>query len=287
MRILSDKRCIIGEGPIWNADEGRLYFTNAYGNEICMLDWDSGAVSVRPVSGGAAAFAFDRANRLIISCKDGVYYLNEDGSRDPLYDPEKYTILHANDMKVGPDGRIYVGTQSRRRLRLGDELDGRLYCIAPDGTVRVLLEKLILSNGMDWSPDERFFYHTDSDTKIIREYAFDGTRGEISYTGREVHVPGVDGFAAGMDGKLYIACWGQGHIAIADMQTMCVTGHIPVPARAPASCAFAGPDLRTLVTVTASYRADIAADPHAGFTFVEEMPVCGRQPYRFGAGKNE
>lgn len=29
--ICTEKRCIIGEGPIWNSFEHRLYFTNGFG----------------------------------------------------------------------------------------------------------------------------------------------------------------------------------------------------------------------------------------------------------------
>ena len=39
MKILSKKRCNLGEGPIWNEKEQKLYFTNGYGaNELCIYD---------------------------------------------------------------------------------------------------------------------------------------------------------------------------------------------------------------------------------------------------------
>ena len=38
MKILSEKRCNIGEGPIWNEGEGKLYYTNGGGgNALCII----------------------------------------------------------------------------------------------------------------------------------------------------------------------------------------------------------------------------------------------------------
>ena len=168
MKIIKDKRCVIGEGPIWNDFEKKLYFTNGMENEICTLEVYSGKLEVRPVDVGVAAFAFTKDNRLIVSRCDGVFILNKDNTTEELYDASKISINLANDMKVGPDGRIYVGTQSGKRAGVSDKLDGRLYSIDNKGNVRILLDNLILSNGLEWSIDEKYFYHTDSDTIIIK-----------------------------------------------------------------------------------------------------------------------
>ncbi len=194
MRTIGGKRCIIGEGPIWNEKEGQLYFVNGLENEICSWKPQTGALTVRSVPVGASAIAFDKKNRMIVSRTDGVFILNPDDTTEPLYDTGKYRFDYANDMKVGPDGRIYVGTQSTGRLGLSDRFDGKLFSIDRQGNVRTLLTDLALSNGMDCSMDETRFYHTDSDKNVIREYEFDKDSGEIRYTGREVTVPGVDGF---------------------------------------------------------------------------------------------
>ena len=174
MKILSSTRCNIGEAPIWNTQEQKLYFTNGFGgNEICIYDFQADSVSVRSLAFGVSAFVFDKENRLIVSHVGGVHLLREDGSIMPIYDNEKYSIRYANDMKVGPDGAIYVGTQSEKRKGISDKIDGKLYRISYKGEVEILLDNLMLSNGMEWSIDETKFYHTDSDTDIIKEYNFE------------------------------------------------------------------------------------------------------------------
>ena len=283
MKILTEKRCNIGEGPIWNEKEQKLYYTNGYGgNEICTYDFKSDTVKVRPLPLGAAAFAFDKTNRLIISHAGGVHILNDDNSLSPIYDNEKYKIQYANDMKVGPDGAIYVGTQSGKRKGVSDKVDGKLYRIAPDGEVTVLLDEIILSNGMDWSTDERRFYHTDSDTGIIKEYYFDKESGAIEWTGRQVSVPGVDGFTIGLDRCLYVGCWGLGHVAIVDTDTLEIKGYIETPAQIPTSCGFCGENMNILATTTAYSFSDTEKDKNAGFTLLKEMDIKGRKPYLFG-----
>ena len=281
MKLISEKRCIIGEGPLWNDFEQRLYYTNGFGNEICMFDFLSGKLEVRKVKEGVSAFAFDKNNRLIVSRKDGVFILNDDDTTEELYDTSKICISHANDMKAGPDGRIYVGTQSGKRLNLSDETDGKLFSIDENGSVKVLLDNLILSNGLEWSLDEKKFYHTDSDTNTIKEYDFDCAKGNINFTGRSVHVLGVDGFAIDKNGNLLVACWGQGYIAVVDTKEFKVVSYIKLPARIPTSCAFAGKNMDILAVTTASYGADIEKDKNAGFTLLKPMDVGGRKPYRY------
>ncbi len=282
MKIISDKRCIIGEAPIWNEKESLLYFTNGMANEICKLNVYTGDLNVRSVDTNCAALAFDTDYRLIISRADGVFYLNDDNTVEALYDTNLYSIKYGNDMKVGPDGAVYVGTQSSKRVGASSETDGKLYRIDKKGKVDILLDGLLLSNGLEWSMDEKRFYHTDSDTNIIKEYDFDKANGTICFTGRQVEVPGVDGFTADKNDNILAACWGRGHIAVIDTKLMEITGHISIPAKIPASCGFAGNDMEFLAVVTATYGVDFKSDANAGYTFLQSYAVGGRKPYLFG-----
>ena len=193
--------------------------------------------------------------------------------------------MYANDGKVGPDGCFYVGTQSEKRMGLSDRVNGKLYRIAPNGEVRVLLGGLLLSNGRDWSADGSRFYHTDSDTDRIREYRFDRIDGHVTYTGREVEVPGVDGFAMDATDVLWVACWGQGHIARVDTRTMTVVGHTATPCRIPTSCCFGGADLRELLITSAFY--DDPQDADNGWLYRFLSPTVGKPGYRFGENSSQ
>ena len=282
MKILSQKRCIVGEGPIWNEKEESLYYTNAYGKEICVFDCKTKGVKVRASPFDVAAFAFDVKNNLIVSHAGGVHILGEDNSLIPIYDEERYQIRFANDMKVGPDGSIYVGTQSGKRKGVSEKIDGKLYRISACGEVSVLLDGLILSNGMEWSMDKKKFYHTDNPTRYIKEYTFDESTGKILFTGRQVRVDGVDGFTIGQDNRLYAACWGRGHIAVVDTEKMQVIQYLYAFCKGPTSCGFCGKNMEILAITTASKNLDIVTDENAGFTVLIQSGTRGRHPFLFG-----
>ena len=287
MEIFSEKRCKIGEGPIWNSARGEVYSVNGYENEVHAVRMDTREVRViklpSPLT-GVAAVAFGKNGDLILSRDNGVFILR-DGKYIPLYDTEKYDLRACNDMKVGPDGRIYVGTLSEKKRGISDKIDGRLYSIDNCGNVRVLLEGIIVSNGMAWSRDEKRFYYTDSDTKIIKEYSFDAKSGDIEYTGRELHVPGVDGFTIDEDDRLFVGCWGKGRVTVVDTNKMEILYHIDVPARIPTSCAFAGDEMDKLIVVSATYGIPESEWGNDGMTFIHEPGAKGRLPYLFDSDK--
>ncbi|MBO5938502.1 MAG: SMP-30/gluconolactonase/LRE family protein [Clostridia bacterium] len=280
MKILTQKRCTIGEGPIWCEREGLLYFVNGMENEICTYNPDTETICAYPQELGVAAIAFARDGRMLVTRRDGAFFLDlKQGTTSPMYD-ETIKISNANDAKVGPDGCFYVGTQSEFRLGLSEKIDGKLYRITPDGEVTVLLDRLILANGMDWSPDERFFYLADTGAKKVRKYAFD--KGKIQFTGQEVHVSGADGLTVDQSGTIFVASWGKNCIVSIDPETMQIKDTIPVPTKAPASCAFFGKEMNQLAITTANFGIDTEEDKNAGFLFIQSMNTQGRLPYLLG-----
>lgn len=280
MKIISDKRCIIGEGPIWNDKDKLLYFVNAPEKKICILDLNSETLKIRRVEKACSAICFENKNRLIVAREDGVFYLNDNDTVEPLYDLNKYKITNANDMKVGPDKRIYVGTISGAKIGVSDKIDGKLYSIDKSGKVKKLLDNIAVSNGLEWSIDEKFFYHTDSNTATIKEYAFDKYKGDITYTGRKIVVQngGVDGFTIDNRNRLVVTRWDDKDVCFVDTKTMQIAEKIAVPNSNSASCSFAGENLDLLVVVTASYDGYGAGNENSGFVFVEKRNIGGRKP---------
>ena len=287
MKILTEKRCYIGEGPIWNEWEERLYFTNGKLREICIYDFKTDSLTVRATPVWVSAIAFDRQNRLILSHMGGVHILGEDDTLLSLYDEKQYPIKRAGDMKVGPDGALYVGTISGKFLGISDKADGKLYRISEGGKVETLLDGLLLSNGLDWSIDEKKFYHADTGRAMIKEYFFDKETGKIAFSSRQVCVEGVDGLTISRDGDLYVSCAWKKYIAVVDGETFTVKDHIPFADTFPMSCGFCGKGQDILAVTTASDTADITRDKNAGFTHLLQLPIKGRAPYRYGQNEKK
>ena len=279
MKPIYKKRCIIGEGPIFRESDGRLYFVNPVeAKEICSVRADGGDPRAIQLTYSAAAIAFTKDGRILTAGVDGVFMLDEtSGEQTPFCD-----IKGCNDSKVGPDGAFYVGTQSGKRLGISDAIDGKLYRVSADGKATVLLDGLILSNGMDWSTDGKLFYHTDSDTGILKEYDFDIATGSISYTGRSVCVPHLDGMTFSESGLIYVACWGTGHVAVVDSARMEIVKYIDVPVPIPTSCGFFGENMDMLAITTANYNDTARANAESGYTFFIKTDTRGKPPYLFG-----
>ncbi|MBQ7976829.1 MAG: SMP-30/gluconolactonase/LRE family protein [Clostridia bacterium] len=282
MKIACDKRCIIGEGPIWNETEQKLYFTNGMTSEICRLDICSGKLGIRSLDFGCAAFCFDKNNKIIVSTDNGVFILNHDNTNSPIYDTNKHNLKYCNDMKVGPDGAIYVGTLSELKKGISNKLNGRLYRIDKMGNVKTLLDGLHTPNGLEWSMDEKKFYYVSGGDNPVKEYHFDKQTGNIEFTGRSISVPGADGMTIDKNDNLLIACWGFGHIAVVDTKKMQIDSYIQIPSKIPSSCAFVGDNMDLLAITTASYNTDISKDENSGFTLLEKRKIGGRKPYLFG-----
>lgn len=280
MKLLHDKRSIIGEGPIWCESEKLLYYVNGFECEIIKTNVENGDYSVITLPFCVPALGFSKDGRMIVTTFDGVYYLSERLERTPLYDMQRYSILYGNDSKTGPDGRYYVGTQSAKRYGVSDKVDGKLYSIDKNGNVKVLLDGLILSNGFDWSMDEKYLYHTDSDTNIIKEYEFDKTRSEVQFTGRQIEIPCVDGFTIDRENCLLVTS--KGYILRIKTSDFTCIDEYKAPAMYPASCGFCGENMDILAVVTSRHNIDIERYPEAGLTYTKKLPVGGRLPYLFG-----
>ena len=106
--------------------------------------------------------------------------------------------------------------------------------------------------------------------------------GEIS--GRECacDIPAEAGFPDGMtidaEGKLWIALWGGSAVQCWDPITGKMLASITVPAAHVTSCAFGGPDLKSLFITTAREgrsAAELMAEPLAGSLFVARPGATG------------
>jgi drug/metabolite transporter (DMT)-like permease len=73
MKVISNIHCTIGEGPIWNDFDGKLYQVNGFENQILVIDLSSGEVTVRQLDFSVAAMGFSKKEEMLISCLDGVY----------------------------------------------------------------------------------------------------------------------------------------------------------------------------------------------------------------------
>ena len=160
VELIADKICELGEGPIWNVTDQKLYWTDITQGDIWQYD-----PSIRSFSkyldcdfqiGG---FAFNRENKLIIFTDSGVFKVQDLEKKIfiPLFQDIKLTEKERfNDIIVDPEGRIFAGTL------IPDQWGGKLYLLENGKEAKIVRENLFCSNGMSFSPDLKTFYHTET-----------------------------------------------------------------------------------------------------------------------------
>jgi sugar lactone lactonase YvrE len=80
-----------------------------------------------------------------------------------------------NDGRVDARGRFWVGTMDNQLHRP----NGSLYRVDSDGTFEKIFNDVVVSNGIAFSPDNRFFYFTDTRRHLTWRFGFDLEDGRI------------------------------------------------------------------------------------------------------------
>ncbi|WP_204138439.1 SMP-30/gluconolactonase/LRE family protein [Halomicronema sp. CCY15110] len=261
------------EGPVWLPETERLLFSDIPANRIYQLAPASRVVTIfREPSNHSNGLTRDPKGRLI-ACEHGkrrVTRTELDGTITVLTDRFAGNLLNSpNDVVVARDGAIYftdppygIRPQQQQQPTQG------VYRIAPDGSIRQVVDDFDRPNGLIFSPDGRYLYIDDSSARChIRRFKVqaDGslTDGQVFYdmTSRASGDP--DGMAIDEHGYLY--CTGPGGIWV-----FAPTGrHLGTVflSEQPANCTWGDHDGRSLYITarTSIYRIRCADTGHRGF----------------------
>ena len=280
--LVLDARAELGEGPVWHAAAGTLYWVDLFAGIVHHYQPASG-IAGRVEVGEFVGCVVPRAGGgLLAATASGIYHLDPvSGAKTRVAAIEAdRPETHFNDGKVDPAGRFWFGSIAVDRTT--DTL-GHLYSLEPDLTVTRRLSGIDNTNGMDWSPDGRTMYYIDSLTRQVTAFDYDAAAGAITNPRPAVTLPedrGVpDGMTVALDGTLWVAHWGGGCVTRWHPTTGELLQTIRVPANLTTSCAFAGPALDQLYVTTARYGQDgpaLAAQPHAGGLFRLRTAARGR-----------
>lgn len=275
----------LGEGPWWNAGSGELLWVDLLRGEIHRYNPSSGIDVGFAVGQPVGMVARRRSGGLVCAVRDGVMFVEPDGAEARLVADIEGSLRHLrmNDGACDPGGRLWAGTMATDL----SPTQGSLYRVDPDLRVTAVRTGVSISNGLDWSPDGRTFYFTDSTTRCVDAYDFDVSTGNVSNRRLLVEVADSvatpDGLAVDAEGSLWIAMWDGGCVRRYSAQGVLLRT-IELPVLRPTSVAFGGPHLDQLFITSARgglSDAQLAAEPHAGSIFVAEGLSVGRPPYSF------
>lgn len=281
---------LIGEGPVWEEPEQTLLFVDIIGQKIhrwspatnhiqSVETADTVGFAVPRRSGGYVAgvgrniVAVDWQTHKVTSLVE----VDEDKPNNRL-----------NDGKADPSGRLLTGTMLRDHPS-GERKQGALFSVAPDLTVTKHLSQVDISNGMDWSEDQKMFFYIDSLALTVDAFDHDPSTGHIGNRRVVYHMQEGEGMPDGMtldaEGRLWVACYDGGRVINIDPATGVQLKTISLPVTKTTSYCFGGPDYSELYVTSASLglsQSESKQQPLAGSTFrVTGLGVKGRPSYAF------
>ncbi|MDQ2699993.1 MAG: SMP-30/gluconolactonase/LRE family protein [Actinomycetota bacterium] len=275
---ITDSVAYHGEGPVWSTRWGGLRWVDMLAGDVLSLSAD-GSVGRRHAGDIAAALRPRTRGGAVIAVERGFLLEDPDGSLtrlEPVWDDDG---IRMNEGGCDPDGRFYCGSMAY------DKTPGAasVYRLDPDGSVLVALDRVTISNGLDWSPDGELAYYNDTATQEVSVFDYDAVAG---LTGRRrfAAVPGAspDGLTVDGEGGVWVALNGDGEVWRFDPEGK-RDAVVEVGARQVTACTFGGPHLDELFITTSREDLDPEDDPAAGSLFRVRPGVSGL-PVREFAG---
>lgn len=254
------------EGPVWNAHDGFLLFSDIPANQIFRWSPERGVTVFRKPSGNSNGLTYDRDGRLLI-CEHGgrrLSRIEKDGGYTVLADRFQGKRLNSpNDVVVRSDGKIYFTDPPYGIKPEQQELSfqGVFSLDADDKESTLLLDDFDRPNGLAFSPYEEVLYIADSsERRHVRAFEVnrDGTLSDgcVFAEIRSKEPGNPDGMKVDVEGNLYVSAAGGIWAFSAEGEEL---GVIRTP-ETPANCAWGEPDWRTLFITarTSLYRVRLA-----------------------------
>ncbi len=248
-QLIADYDCHIGENPLWNPVDQRLYWCDITYGRVFAYEPGSGSHWVcfegEPVGG----FTIQEDGALLLFMARGAIKTWRRGKFATIVEEiAEERENRFNDVIADPAGRVFCGTMSTSKRR------GRLYRLDRDGRLTVLLEDIGCSNGLAFSPDRKQVYYTDSYAREIYLFDYDSETGTISNRRIFATVPDTEGMPDGMtldaEGCIWSARWDGGCLVRYTPEGK-EQLRIPFPAKKVSSVTFGGRDYSDIYVTTA------------------------------------
>lgn len=177
IEIFSDRKESLGEGPLWDVREERLYWIDSYGPTVHRADVKGGDRRSWKVPEPIGSMALREKGGAVLSLRSGFHFLDFDSGEVSRINETQPGELRPrlNDGKVDRQGRFVAGSMDY----FESEPVGKLFRLDPDLKLSVLDQGIICSNGPCFSPDGKILYFADSYSRAIFAYDYDTATGDV------------------------------------------------------------------------------------------------------------
>ena len=285
IEALSAPADLLGEGPVWDAEQQALYWVDVAGRALRRRR--GGALSrwELPAKVGSLALCAS-GEQALVALADGLWRLDLDsGGLTPVADPEPHLPGNRlNDGKTDPCGRFWVGSMDDAE----QEARGDFYRLDPGGHLTRWEAGFGVTNGLGFSRDGRRIYCADSPRRLLWVADYDPHTGAAGERRAFAEVPPGAGYPDGLtvddEDHLWCCHWDGG----------CVTRYRPdgsvarvveLPVPRPTCCVFGGPEGEDLLVTSARIglsEAALARAPLSGAVLsLAGLGVAGPPSPRF------
>jgi D-xylonolactonase len=277
-RLIADYACHTGEGPLWDPDKQRVYWTDIPNGRIFLYTPATGVHEICYEGEQVGGMTLQDDGALLLFMERGAIKIWDEGRLTTVIeDIAEERDSRFNDVIADPVGRVFCGTMPT------PDTPGRLYRLETDGTIQVVLEGIGCSNGMGFTPDRRQMYFTDSAKQEI--YLFDYAEESGALTNQRVFVRTEDdgGWPDGMtvdaDGNVWSTRWDGGCVVqySPDGEEM---RRVAFPAKKVSCVTFGGPNYTDMYVTTAGGYAKDTDGELAGSLLHIDLGIRGVPEFR-------
>ena len=278
--ILSDIDCHLGEGPTYDPVSGKLFWFDIRGRKLLEKPMPDGAVVVHDLPEMTSALAVIDDDRQLLVTETGLYIRDVRSGAITLHRPLEAdnSLTRSNDSRVHPCGAFWIGTMGKNE----EHQAGSIYWYFK-GEIRTLFPGITIPNSICFSPDGATAYFADTAVNVLMRVDCDPLTGlptgePAVFFDQRKGKGGLDGSVVDAEGVLWNARWGAASLDAYSPDGKRIQS-IAMPASQSSCPAFVGPDADRIAVTSAWQGMDARArerDPHAGKTFLVDLPVKGR-----------
>lgn len=209
-----EANALTGEVPCWDTVRGMLWWVDIQGQRLLGFAPRDDRQLVFNLPSMPGLLVLRRTGGLLIGLEDGLYPFDPAaglGRRLVAVEAED-ARTRINDGAADPNGRLWLGTMDKTGSGVPI---GSLYCLGADRSLRRERGEVRVPNAINFSPDGRTFYWTDSRTRIFEACDYDaqsGRPGPARVFVRYAEGETPDGACVDAEGALWIAVVGGGRL---------------------------------------------------------------------------
>ena len=167
----------LAEGPVWDPEDGVLYWVNIKDHEIHRYDPATGQDRHWTTPTDVGSLALRSGGGMVVALRTGFFFFDPANAQfTPIAEPERDAPENRfNDGRTDRQGRFWAGSLHDPETAP----TGSLYRLDTDLSCHKMVEGIYASNGLAFSPDSATAYFADSPRRTVWAWDFDQADGAL------------------------------------------------------------------------------------------------------------